>query len=162
MLKTILTAILIITVSYQLDCSVTLEKDDADLFFTENLVQTPASSVYYSSNSIEACQYTYTPLLNTGCLDHSLVWTNEPSIDVTFTPTQPGNDHELVEWNLTETLIADHCDANACDFTSKWYDWRITFREHHFNLNMFETVSTHTIDLNVNWVVENLGCSGNC
>lgn len=70
--------------------------------------------------------------------------------------------HELVEWNLTETDIADHCTANECKFTSKWYDWRITFREHHFNLNMFETVSTHTIDLNVNWVVENLGCSGNC
>jgi hypothetical protein len=27
---------------------------------------------------------------------------------------------------------------------------------------MFEFISNHTIELNVNWVVLNLGCTGNC
>jgi len=80
---------------------------------------------------------------------------------VVYTPTTIYGT-ELVEFNLTESLIANHCNGNACNFTTIYSDSRITFRENNFQLMMYETVSTHTIELNVNWVVENLGCSGNC
>ena len=99
LLKVIIAIVLIAEISCVIDCTNVLEKDDADLFFTDNVVETLATSVYYAADDIEAASYTYTPLRNSSCLSHNLNFISPNNgfyIKADINETQPNGLYELV------------------------------------------------------------------
>ncbi len=76
-------------------------------------------------------------------------------------------DEVVLSFSMNEKQVKKWCTeiykkAKRCEFKVVFSDQIMVREEDSFVLKLFETTSVETIDMDIDFVKKNLGCSGNC
>ena len=105
-------------------------------------------AAYYADTRLEVVTWKFEPKLSKSCLHIEL----KPlkTMELKNVTIEEVDNQVTASFNLTEENIQDECFGKTCMYLLYYNDWRITFLQLNFTMELWLTVFKNVVEIEVN------------